>query len=222
MAGTTSIATVDVRDCVMIPVVADPRPMGIILAVEKESNWTQVLSVEETSQLKDKVRVGDYVERINYTDVKGWTPKAIHDLVVELKKKNLPISIFFLRKQEGAVGTANSSTSTARTRAADPELITPPAKRLKETLMSNQNGSLQAAAKVSSHITATELRQRGKDWRMMDQAEAVAVAFMSRRLWYELMNYTLLLSRYKTSWKRMKMSRRTHVWCSTLQIPSNN
>ena len=160
MAGVTPTASYAAHDRVLIAVVAEPRPLGIVLA-GIENGWSGIRSIDEqTSQLKDKVRVGDIIERINCQDVRGWKGNKIGNLLEELYKKENPINIFLLRKKQAvAVPPGNNASlavasgKTNMARAGDPELITPPAKRLKETPKNPSVASLPPSESVTASLT---------------------------------------------------------------------
>jgi hypothetical protein len=112
--------------------------MGLVLA-GIQNGWSEIRFVSEKSQLKDKVRIGDIIERVNNQDVRGWRVNRIGKFLEELYKTELQINIFFLRteqavaappRNDASVAAASSKTNMAR--AGDPELITPPAKRIKQ------------------------------------------------------------------------------------------
>lgn len=170
MAGISPTAASAVQDRVIVPVVADPAALGIILA-GTESGFTEVRSIEATSQLKDAVVVGDYVDRINDTPVRGLKTNVIGYILKECIENNSQFTICFLRKQQGAAAATSSKETT---RAVESELITPPAKRLKETPVNPQETLVPAVATAtptpqakatttpqtcSRHVKAIELRQ---------------------------------------------------------------
>lgn len=167
------MATSAVRDRIIVPVVVNPAPLGINL--NNDNGWIAVSSIAQTSQLKNKVIVGDWIERINYTHVKGLKPCEVVDILQDCKDNGSPFTIFFLRRKKDPPASAGSN---AMTRASDVELITPPAKRLKETSGNQPVAKLPAAVTVAPtpQVTVTAQAEGTENRRVASRLPAVATA----------------------------------------------
>jgi hypothetical protein len=147
------------RDHVLIAVVAEPRPMGLVLA-GIQNGWSEIRFVSERSQLTDKVRIGDIIERVNNQDVIGWRVNRLGKFFEELYKTELQINVFFLRTEQAiaappgnAASVAAASCKTNMARTGDPEVITPPAKRIKQTPKDPFVASLRPSESITPSIT---------------------------------------------------------------------